>query len=267
MAIMTLKPVEEESAPLPPRDHNRPPPEELIPLEFREELLRDKPDFLTLMDNYLGVGDPNSEDWKDGAVHRAACTNEEELGKCGLLIKALRQIEQRIDATHTTVKAPYLLAGRLVDAEKNALTLRVKVGRQRVQGLMDDYAAEQLRKQRAEEARIAEERRKQEQERRELEALAKANNLEHALPPAPPPPPIEEARRPAPLRTDGATVSIGTEWDCEIEDYTKAFRKVKDDAKVREAVDAAIRRIVKATKGATVIPGVRQFERAKTSAR
>lgn len=252
----TARKLDDDLAGHAPRDHNRPPLEELIPLEFREKLLGDRPDFLKLMDDYLGEGDQNSEAFKSGAVHRAKCETDDDLGKCGRLVNALRAMEKHVNETHVAVKAPYLQGSRLVDAEKNALQGRITVGRSRVQGLMDSYAAEQLQKRREEQARLAEERRK-------LEELARENNIApEALPP------VEAAPvRAEPIRTDGATVSFGTEWDCVIEDYAKAFKKVKDDAKVREAIDAAIKRIVKATKGQVAIPGVRAFERAKTSAR
>ena len=51
MPIAQTKPVFDDVPEWPsqgpaPRDHNRPPPEELIPLEFREALLSDRPDFL-----------------------------------------------------------------------------------------------------------------------------------------------------------------------------------------------------------------------------
>ncbi len=111
MGITTARKIENEALAPPPRDHNRPPLEELIPLEFREELLRDKPDFLKLMDDYLGTDDA------EGAVHRAACANDDDLGKCGKLINALRAMEKRVGDTHVTVKAPYLQGGRLVDLE------------------------------------------------------------------------------------------------------------------------------------------------------
>lgn len=239
-----------------PRDHNRPPPEEIIPLEFREQLLAERPDFLTRLDQFLGEGDPNSEDYKPGAVDRAKCEDPKTLGLCGDLINALRKAEQHVNSTHKTVKQPYLDGGRLVDAEKNALVGRIYAGRDKVQSLMDDYAAEERKKQRELEASQAAERAK-------LEELARENNLEAALPP-PAPAPVKAE----PIRSDsGATVSIGTEWQGRVVDYTKAFRKVKEDAKVREAIDAAIKRIVKATKGQMAIPGVELFEVTKTNAR
>lgn len=264
---MATKPIFDDVAPWPvqkqaepnPRavmGNNAPPPEEAIPAEFRAALLDGEPDFLQLVDDYLGVGDPNSEGYKEGAVHRAKADSEETLASCGKVINALRLMEKRISDTHTAIKAPYLLAGRLVDAEKNALVGRIAIGRNRVQGLMDAYAQAEFLKRKAEEQRRAE-------EQAVLEKLATENNLEAALPPPPPPAP----RPTAPIRTDGATVSLGTEWVGTVTDYSKAFKKVKDDAKVKEAIDAAIKRIVKATKGAVLIPGVTITEQAKTSAR
>jgi len=265
MAITKLKPAETAGYAPPERGHNRPPLEALIPLEFREELLRLNADAFNLMDDYLGTGDPNAEDFKPGAVDRAACADEESLGRCGRTINALRALEKIVSDAHATVKAPYLQGGRLVDAEKNALFGRIQIGRQKVQGLMDDYAAEQLRQRRKEEARLQAIRDAEIAEERRRAAEAREAGVKH-VPVAPSPPP-ELFVRSEPLRTDGATVSMGTEWDAVVEDYAKAFRRVKDDAKVREAIEAAIKKIVKATKGQVAIPGVRAFERAKASAR
>jgi hypothetical protein len=243
-----------QSAPA-PRDHNRPPPEEIIPAEFREALLADQPDFLTLLDRYLGAGSRDAEGYHPGAVDRAKCESDDDLANCGKVDKALRAAEEHVNATHKAVKEPYLTAGRLVDAEKNALLARITAGRFIVGDLMNGYAAEKRRKEREEQQRL-------EAERRRLEELARENNIApEAI--APPPPPPAKAE---PLRSDGVTVSTTTEWLCQVEDYAKAFRKVKDDAKVREAIDGAIKRIVKATKGAA-IPGVRIWEGVKTQAR
>lgn len=238
-----------------PKDHNRPPPEEVIPLEFREALLADHPDFLTLLDRYLGAGTPNAEDYKPGAVDRAKCESDDDLAGCGKVDKALRAAQQHVEAIHKAVKEPYLTAGRLVDAEKNALLARITAGRFAIGDMMNRYAAEQRRKEREEAQRI-------EAERRRLEELARENNVDTSF--IPPPQPV--ANKVEPLRSDGVAVSTTTEWLCQVEDYVKAFRKVKDDAKVREAIDAAIKRIVKATKGQP-IPGVRVWEGVKASAR
>jgi len=236
---------------------NEPPLEERIGAEFREALLGERADFMVLLDQLLGKVNPDLEKPEDlGSVHRARCDSEENLGKCGELVKRLRACETLVTSVHVAVKKPYLDAGRLVDGEKNALIGRISDGKAKVQQLMDGYAAEQLKAKREREAEEAANREK-------LEALARANNLEAALPPPPPPP-----ARTGPVRSDGgATVSFGTEHVSTVTDYAKAFKKVKDDAKVREAIDAAIQRVVKTAKGKIEIPGVAITERAKTSAR
>lgn len=270
MGITTArKPEFDDSAPLlAPRDHNRPPIEELIPLEFREALLRERPDFLQLLDANCGAGDPNSEAYVEGAIDRARCTDAATYERCGKLANTLRLMEQHVDKTHTECKAPHLLAGRLVDGEKNTLLGRIKPARQRVQGLMDDYLeAERKKARQAELERLAEIQR-QNEEREKLEALARENGIDPAvIPAAAPPPPAAPVAKAEPVRTDGATISAGTEYRSKVTDYRKAFTKVKDDAGVREAIDKAIQRFVKATKGQVAIPGVTITEHAKASVR
>lgn len=257
---------DQQNAPA-PRDHNRPPPEELIPLEFREALLEERPDFLTLLDQLLGAGDPNTEEFKEGAVHRAKCTDDETLGRCGELVKRLRSCEQLVSKVHTEVKAPYLLSGRLVDAEKNALIGRILNGKTAIETLQQDYLREQRRKEQEAEAERQAEFRRQEAERKRLADLARENDIDPVVVPAPAPPPPPVART-EPIRSDGgATVSRLTEWKSQVEDYRLAFTSVKDDAKVREAIDAAVQRIVKSTKGQKLMKGVRIYEDVKAGNR
>lgn len=232
------------------RHHNKPPLEEVIPLEFKEALLAERGDFLTLLDRYLGT------DEAEGAVDRAVANDEKTFALCGDVIKALRAIEQHVDKTHKAVKQPYLDGGRLVDAEKNRLTARIAAGRAKVQIIMDEYADRKRREEAAERARAEEDRRK-------LEQLARENNLDAALPPV-----EEPAKKAEPVRSDsGSTISTSVEHVAVIEDYAKAYRKVKDDAAVREAIEKAIQRLVKAAKGKIELPGVRIVERTKTITR
>lgn len=248
------------------RLHNRPPPEEVIPAEFREALLSERANFLTLLDGLLGKGDPNSEDYVEGSVDRAKCADETTLGLCGELVKRLRACEQLVSKVHQDVKAPYLLAGRLCDAEKNALHGRIMTGKSRIEALQQDYLREQRKKEQEAEAERQAEFRRQETERQRLADLARENNIDPVvIPAAPPPPPVARAE---PVRSDGgATVSRLTEWKSQVEDYRLAFTSVKDDAKVREAIDAAVQRLVKATKGQKPMKGVRIFEDVKASNR
>lgn len=224
--------------------HNKPPAEEDVKAQFREELLSQKADFDSRLIHI------------EAAADRVEVKDDESLGRAGDMIRIIRATDKLVADTHTKVKAPYLAAGRTCDGEKNALCARLAVARGKVEQHMNTYAAE---KRRAE----LEDQRKAEEERARLQELARENNLETALPPAPPPP-----SRPEPVRSDGgATVSVGVEYVATVEDYAKAFRKVKDDADVRHAIDRAIQRIVRTTKGQTAIPGVRIDERAKTIAR
>lgn len=221
------------------------PSEEDVREQFRKGLLIAKPDFDARLEHI------------EAAADRVAVSNDETLGRAGDMVRIIRATDKLVSDTHTTVKAPYLAAGRVCDAEKNALAGRLATARAKVEGHMNRYAAE---KRQAE----IEALRKADEERRKLEELARENDLEAAMPPPPPAAPM----RPAPVRSDaGATVSTSVEYVSTVEDYAKAFRKVKDDAGVREAIDKAIQRIVKATKGQTEIPGVRIDERAKALAR
>jgi hypothetical protein len=261
----------EQSAAPAPKGHNRPPLEETIPAEFRETLLADRPDFLAKLDDLLGrdgVDEENEENAEvaKGAVNRAYCTDDASLAKCASLVNTLRLCEKHVDATHTAVKAPYLLGGRLVDGQKNALVQRIITGRQIVEGLQQSYARERQRIANEERAKAEAERQRIEAERRRLEELARENNIEPAaLPPLPEPEP--EPVKAAPIRSDdGATVSTSVILVPIVVDYAKAFKSVRHDAKVKEAIDAATARLAKATK-ATELPGVEFREEIKVNNR
>jgi len=261
--------------------HNKPPLEELIPEEFRAELLRERPDFLAKLDQYVG------------AAGRAVATNDDELARCGDLVNAYRALLKHIDATHTAVKAPHLLAGRLVDAEKNALKAGVEEAKVKVERIGNAYVADREAKRRAEEERLAAEQRaaaaraaaaerdRLEAERKAAAAAAEARSAEER---AAAEREAEEARQRSqeamadaalsaaapgkvePVRSDaGAAVSGKVEYQSQVEDFGKAFRAVKDDERVKEAVEKAIARLVRA--GKREILGVRIWPVAKASFR
>lgn len=278
MAIVT-KPKPEE-APLPGENTraviggNLPPLDERIPAEFRVALIEERSDFFQKLDDLLGVGDPNSEDFKPGAVQRAKCSNEDEFARCGVLIKTLRTATQLVDHVHKEQKAPHLEAGRLVDAQKNGLIARISAGSAAVAAIQKAYAVEQeklanIERQRLadlqaiEDARVAEEQAKLDADRAKLEEVAKANGLEDALPP--PPPPVQPRQTffegpttRGPVRTDGATVSTGKEWVIDSVDVVKAIKHCKTNTKVIEAVTAAMKAMVKSSgnNGGNGYPGV-----------
>lgn len=267
----------------PPADrlHNRPPLEEVIPLEFREALLADRPDFLTRFEDAIG------------AAERARAVDDETLGKCGDLVKLYRACKDHIDATHKAQKEPHLIAGRLVDAEKNALLERLSEAKRKVEGIGDAFVAKREAEQRAERERIAAEQRAAAERAAQAEAdrLRAEREAEEALRAAA----SEEERKAAaeraaqaareaeeamaaaalapaapdkaePVRSDaGATVSGKQEWQAEVEDYAAAFKAVKTDPKVKEAIDGAIKRLVRA--GQREIKGVRIWPVAKANFR
>lgn len=282
--------VKEEAAPLPGEapasarvglGHNRPPLEEIIPVEFRAALLRDHPNFLLKLDQYVA------------AAGRAFANDDESLGRCGDLVNDLRKFLSHVNATHKEVKEPHLLAGRLVDAEKNRLVDVIDAAKRKVESIGNAYVAERDAKAKAERDRIAAEERaaaeramaaerarqeaereaeraalqaKSDEDREAAAARAEAASAEAEEAMANAALAAAQSAKPEPVRSDaGATVSGKQEWVCEVEDYSKAFRAVKDDPKVREAIDAAIKRLVRA--GKREITGARIWPVAKANFR
>ena len=237
---------------------NKPPVEEVVAAEFREELLRNRPDF---MDRYNGV---------IAAVGRAAVTDDETLGKAGDLEKIMRACDGHIAETHRSVKEPYLKAGRTADAEKNNLTAPLYEAKAKLKDMMNGYMADREARERkaraereAEERRLAEEARAAEIARQEAEGI---NDPEAIAAVEAAPLAAAIASRPAPVRSDaGATVSGKQVWNSQVEDYGKALKAVKSDPKVKEAIDAAVARLVRA--GQRELPGVRIWATVQAVAR
>jgi hypothetical protein len=250
-------------------------------MEFREALLSERPDFMVRMEGAVA------------AVDRAEVVDDETLRNAGDLAKILRACEAYVAEVHKAVKEPHLARSRACDAEKNALTSKITVARSRLADVMNAFMAKREAERRAEEMRRAAEARaaaeaaaKAECEAREAEMAAQramaeaANDAEReaaALSAA-------EAQREAeqrmadaalaaapvgkakPVRSDtGSTISGRTVWQSEVEDYVKAMKAVKSDPKVREAIDAAVQRLVKA--GQREIPGTRIWSTTQAVAR
>lgn len=260
---------------------NEPPIEEQIAMEFREALLSERPDFIVRMESAVE------------AVGRAEVVDDETLGKAGDLAKILRACEAYVAEVHKAVKEPHLQRSRACDAEKNALTGKITVARSRLADVMNAFMAKREAERRAEEMRRAAEARaaaeaaaKAEREAREAELAAQramaeaANEAEREAAAAR----AAEAQREAeqrmadaalaaapvgkaePVRSDtGSTISGRTVWQSQVEDYAKAMKAVKSDPKVREAIDAAVQRLVKA--GQREIPGTRIWSTTQAVAR
>lgn len=235
-----------------PKDHNRPPVEEQVAAEFREQLLTVRPDFEARLADMLA------------AAARVEVIDDESLGRAGDLIKMYRAAERHIGETHKDVKAPYLAGGRAVDGEKNALIDRITPVRAKVQTKMDAYASKKAAEERAERQRIEQEQRRQAEEaaraqreadaaeERRLAAVRAGEKVDEPAP-APPPPPVAiapvEPTKSEPVRSDaGSTVSGREVWNSKITDYTLAFIACEDNPKVREAIDKAIAAQVRAGK-------------------
>ncbi len=268
-------------APAADRHHNKPPLDEVIPLEFRERLLDGQPQFLSLLHTYIDQADV------------AEAYDDESLGRCGDLMNAYRECEKHINAAHKDVKEPYLTGGRLVDAEKNRLMEDLNAARRKVDAIGNRYVAERDARLRADRARIEAEQRAAAEEAARAERAAREAEeaAERAAANAKSDEEREAAARAAeiaqaeaqekmeaaalaaaaptkaePVRSDeGSTVSSKQEWKSEVQDYTVAFIEVADNPKVREAIDKAIAALVRA--GKREIPGVRVWPVAKATYR
>jgi len=205
---------------------NRPPLDVEARFAFDEALEATKPGLRERIDQLLAASD------------RASATDEESAGKCGELVKQIRAAAKAVDDAHTTAKGPYLAAGRAVDAAKNELRGPLDTAKGKVEAKQTQFLREQ------EAIRQAELRRQREAE----EARRR-----------------EEAERQV-IRGDyGATVSGQKVWLSQVEDYEVAFIAVANNSKVREAIDTAIKAMVRG--GVHEIPGVRIWSDVKASNR
>src|SRR3546814_9469777 len=102
---MATKPVFEgvkewpkQAEPIADRHHNKPPLEEIVPAEFREALLAERPDFLTKVDDLVGKVSPDPEKPLEfGSVSRVVVTNDAELARAGPLVKSLRAAIRHVE--------------------------------------------------------------------------------------------------------------------------------------------------------------------------
>jgi hypothetical protein len=197
------------------------------------------------LDDLLGKVNPDPEKASDlGSVHRAKCDSEDNLGKCGSLVKALRACEALVDDARPDQEAVPRCRPRGRRAEERAgqgAHRRREVPRPGADGRLCQRAAEEARGKRPKDAADAREARRagaREQPRRRVPTAASAARSAAG-----------SFRRRRDRVARHRVVSTVT-------DYAKAFKKVKDNAKVREAIDAAIQKLVKDAKGQIEIPGV-----------
>lgn len=213
-----------------------------------------------------------------GASERAVATDEDTAGRCGELVKQIRAATKVVEDAHGTTKGPYLAAGRAVDAAKNEIVTRLDAAKRIVEGKQTVFLREQeairqaeLRRQReAEEARLREERERQLAEERELAKEIAGGIMDSAAIVAARAPEPAPAFAPEPerqiIRGDYGAVTSGQKvWLSQVEDYEVAFIAVANNSKVREAIDTAIKAMVRG--GVHEIPGVRIWSDIKASNR
>lgn len=233
---------------------NRPPLDVEARHSFDEALDAAKPGLRDRIDQLLAAAD------------RATATDEESAGRCGELVKQIRAAAKVVDDAHTAAKGPYLAAGRAVDAAKNELRGPLDTAKAKVEVKQTQFLREEELKRQAELRRQREEQEaawRAEQER--LAAERAANAPEAPVEAAPPPPPAPEPERQI-IRGDyGAAVSGQKVWLAQVEDYELAFIAVANNSKVREAIDTAIKAMVRG--GVHEIPGVRIWSDVKASNR
>jgi hypothetical protein len=226
--------------------HNAPPPEEMARIDFNDAI--DKHEGLrsriaTLVDSST----------------RAQATNDDEAGRCAELIRQMSAAEKVVDTERTSVKGPYLNAGRAIDDAAKTLVADLVNAKARVRRIAEDFMREQQRK--ADEAARA--------ARLEAERLASIEReraaAEHREPEpvAPPPPPKAENVQ---VRSDFGAVASSTKRKVGvITDWNKAFRRVSKVPAVQEAVQKAVNALVRANE--TNIPGVEITEEVGLSVR
>lgn len=258
-----VKPMPGSNLSTAPIGHNKPPMDEEARQAFRERMLEKKPDYVERIDHL------------EGAAERCAVVDQDTAGKAGDLVKQIRAMMGLVSDTHTVVKAPYLAAGRAVDESKKALESRLDTMKRRVEAKQTQFLREEEARATAERRRLQAIADQEARDRAEADRKAAAERAaaEAAGAPAPEPEPEPLPVMPAaraepaePIKSDFGTTVSGTKvWECEVEDYLVAFMAVSDNEKVREAIDKAIKGMVRG--GMRKIEGVRIYQALKASNR
>ncbi|MXP24846.1 hypothetical protein GRI39_02135 [Altererythrobacter indicus] len=231
---------------------NNPPPEEQIAIDFREAMLEKHPSY-----------EQRIEDLKS-ASDRAVVDSAEAAGKAADLVRSIRAMMGAINDSHRETKQPFLNATRAVDGLKRQLVSPLDealstINRKQTEFLRQEEARrEKLRKE--EEARARAEALKAEEAeraRREAEGQGDMEAME-AVEAAPAPAFVKKEPEPIRSADTGASVSGRKVWESQITDYEVAAIQVLDDDKVREAVEKAVARRVKA--GVRSMEGVRIYQ-------
>lgn len=230
--------------------HNRPP----LDVEAAADM-RDKLDARRFGPN----DDMTFEQWAEalvGSSGRAVATDEHTAARCAELERKIGAAITHVNGTHAEAKAPYLAAGRVVDAIKNQFVgpltdAKSAVNRKSTQFLREEQNRRDTEARRQREAQMAADR--EAARLAQLEAAQAAPEAEgDAFGLLPPTQPIEafvaQVAAPEPLqfRSDEGALLSGTRvWVATVTDYELAFMAVAENSKVREAIDKAIASLVK----------------------
>jgi hypothetical protein len=234
-----------------PIGHNRPDPSVDAVKDF-DDALDQREGFRDRIDQLIA------------ASERAVCIDQDTAGRCADLGKQIAAAAKVVEDARTTVKQPYLEAGRAVDNAARVIATPLTNAGAKVKGKLDTFLREERAKAEAERRRQEEARRAEEariaEERAKAEAEGRAAPEPEALPE------VTAPAEAAPVRGDyGSLATARTIWKSEITDYTLAFMAVENNEKVREAIDKAIAALVRS--GVHKIDGVKIYEDQTVSIR
>lgn len=197
------------------------------------------------------------------AAERAAVVDTESAARAADLVKMIRVASTKLDDAHREVKAPYLAAGRVVDGLRADVNATLDRAKRTIDQKLNQFVAEERAKAETERRRQEEIARAAQKAAEEARSATEAQGYERAAQQA-----VARAADVAPPRIEGdlgGRATAKTEWVATVTDYVLAFNSVWANSIVIEAVDKAVKAMVRA--GARDIPGVKIVAQVKTVVR
>ena len=254
----------------PPRDHNQPPLEDRILMDFDEDCERE------------GIAERIDELLASAGRAPAECSDELIAGKLGDLCKQSKAIGAKLEAVREKHNRQLIDARTSLKAKSDGMIEPLNLAIAAVRRALDDFAEREAAKRReaerlaneqrlAAEAAAAKVRQEQEDaERARLAALdlpeAEAAELYVA------PPPVFVAPAPAPVAAPlargayGSSVGTTTVWNFEIESIRQVPDRYLKHPKVKEALESVIRTAIR-TEKVREMKGVRIWSGTKAAVR
>jgi hypothetical protein len=200
-----------------------------------------------------------------------AVIDQESADHAGKVISAIRSLRKRVAETFDPIVEAAHKAHRMAIAKRTEHDGPLANAEVLLKSRIGEWGALEERKRREEAARLAAEARRRDEEQRlaEAEALEAAGENEAAdraleAPPLPPPAPA------ATIKPKVAGVSMRQVWHVEVSDLgalVKAIAEGKAALACIRADEGAIKKLVDATAGQTVPPGVRAWQAPAVAAR